>query len=33
MTVTDEGVRRVPDDEFADVVRSVVDERMERPGG
>jgi proteasome beta subunit len=33
MTVTDEGVRRVPDDEVADVVRSVVDERMERPGG
>ena len=33
MTVSDEGVRRVPDDEVAAVVRTVVDERMERPGG
>ena len=33
MTVSDEGVRRVPDDEVAEVVRAVVDERMERPGG
>jgi proteasome beta subunit len=33
MTVSDEGVRRVPDDEVAGVVQSVVDERMARPGG
>ncbi len=33
MTVSDEGVRRVPDDDVAVVVRSVVDERMTRPGG
>ena len=33
MTATDEGVRRVPDDEVADVVRAVVDDRMTRPGG
>jgi proteasome beta subunit len=33
MSVSDEGVRRVPDDAVADVVRSVVDERMQNPGG
>jgi proteasome beta subunit len=33
MTVSDEGVRRLPDDEVAVVVRGVVDERMTRPGG
>ena len=33
MTVSDEGVRRVPDDEIALVVQSVVDQRMTNPGG
>jgi proteasome beta subunit len=33
MTVSDEGVRRVPDDEVGAVVQSVVDERMQKPGG
>jgi len=33
MTVSDEGVRRVPDDEVAVVVQSIVDERMSNPGG
>jgi proteasome beta subunit len=33
MTATDEGVRRIADDEVADVVRAVVDDRMTRPGG
>ena len=33
MTVSDEGVRRVPDDEIAVVVQSIVDERMSTPGG
>jgi len=33
MTVTADGVRRVPDGEIGAVVRSVVDERMTNPGG
>jgi proteasome beta subunit len=33
MTVDDGGVRRVPDDEVAGVVQSVVDDRMHNPGG
>jgi proteasome beta subunit len=33
MTVSDEGVRRVPDDEIGAVVQSIVDERMQNPGG
>jgi hypothetical protein len=33
MSVTDEGVRRLPDDEVGDVVQAVVDERMVNPGG
>jgi hypothetical protein len=33
MTVTDEGVRRLPEDEIGAVVQSVVDERMTNPGG
>ena len=33
MTVTDEGLRRLPDDEVGGVVQSVVDVRMTRPGG
>jgi proteasome beta subunit len=33
MTVSDEGVHRVPDDEVAGVVQAVVDERMRNPGG
>ena len=33
MTVTDEGVRRVPDEDVAQVVLAVVDERMQNPGG
>jgi proteasome beta subunit len=33
MSVTDEGTRRLPDEEVGAVVQSVVDERMTRPGG
>jgi proteasome beta subunit len=33
MDVTDEGVRRIPDDEIGAVVQGVVDERMTNPGG
>jgi proteasome beta subunit len=33
MTATDEGVRRISDDDVAEVVRAVVDDRMTRPGG
>ncbi|MDP9436782.1 MAG: proteasome subunit beta [Actinomycetota bacterium] len=33
MSVTDEGVRRLPEDAVGEVVQSVVDERMQRPGG
>ncbi len=33
MTVSDDGVRRVPDDEIGAVVQSVVDARMGNPGG
>ena len=33
MTVDDEGLRRLPDDEVGAVVQSVVDDRMTRPGG
>ena len=33
MSVTDEGGRRLPDDEVGEVVQAVVDERMTRPGG
>jgi proteasome beta subunit len=33
MTVNDEGVRRLTDDEVGQVVRTVVDERMSNPGG
>jgi proteasome beta subunit len=33
MTVSDEGVRRLTDDEVGVVVQSVVDERMQNPGG
>jgi proteasome beta subunit len=33
MSVTDEGVRRLPDDEVGAVVQAVVDERMTNPGG
>ncbi len=33
MTVTDEGVRRLPEDEVGAVVQSVVDARMTNPGG
>jgi proteasome beta subunit len=33
MSVTDEGVRRIPDEDLGAVVRSVVDERMSNPGG
>jgi proteasome beta subunit len=33
MSVTDEGVRRLPDDEVGAVVQAVVDERMVNPGG
>ena len=33
MSVTDEGVRRLPDEEVGAVVLTVVDERMTNPGG
>ncbi len=33
MSVTDEGLRRLPDDEVGAVVQTVVDERMTNPGG
>ena len=33
MSVTDEGLRRLSEDEVGAVVQSVVDERMTRPGG
>ena len=33
MSVTDEGVRRLPDEEVGAVVQAVVDERMINPGG
>ena len=33
MSVTDEGLRRLPEDEVGAVVQQVVDERMSRPGG
>jgi proteasome beta subunit len=33
MSVTDEGTRRLPDDEVGTVVQTVVDERMINPGG
>jgi proteasome beta subunit len=33
MSVTDEGLRRLPDDEVGAVVQAVVDERMTNPGG
>jgi len=33
MSVTDEGLRRLPDDEVGVVVHTVVDERMTNPGG
>ena len=33
MSVTDEGARRLPDDEVGAVVLTVVDERMTTPGG
>jgi hypothetical protein len=33
MSVTDEGSRRLPDDEVGAVVQTVVDERMTNPGG
>jgi proteasome beta subunit len=33
MSVTDEGGRRLPDDEVGAVVQAVVDERMTNPGG
>ena len=33
MSVTDAGVRRVPDDEVGEVVRAVVADRTENPGG
>jgi len=33
MSVTDEGLRRLPDDEVGAVVRGVVDDRMTNPGG
>ncbi len=33
MTVTDEGLRRLPDDEVGVVVQAVVDDRMSHPGG
>jgi proteasome beta subunit len=33
MSVTDEGTRRLPDDEVGAVVQTVVDERMTNPGG
>jgi proteasome beta subunit len=33
MTVTDEGVRRIPDEDLGAVVQSVVDDRMTNPGG
>ncbi len=33
MTVTDEGLRRLPEDEVGSVVQTVVDARMTRPGG
>ena len=33
MSVTDEGVRRLPDEEVGAVVQAVVDERMTNPGG
>ncbi len=33
MSVTDEGVRRLPDEEIGEVVQAVVDERMTNPGG
>ncbi len=33
MSVTDEGLRRLPDDDIGAVVQAVVDERMVHPGG
>jgi proteasome beta subunit len=33
MSVTDEGTRRLPDEEVGAVVQTVVEERMTRPGG
>ena len=33
MSVTDEGTRRLPDEEVGAVVQTVVDERMTNPGG
>ena len=33
LTVSDEGVRRLPDEQVGAVVKSVVDERMTKPGG
>ncbi len=33
MSVTDEGARRLPDDEVGAVVETVVAERMTNPGG
>ena len=33
MSVTDEGLRQLPDDEVGAVVQTVVDERMVNPGG
>jgi len=33
LTVTDDGLRRLPDDEVGAVVQSVVDGRMSNPGG
>ena len=33
MTVTPDGLRRLPEPEVEAVVQSIVDERMSRPGG